>query len=225
MLKQMLNIYNLKKYPIRLSLPKGVDTASIEQPLSKSKSGTLFMEIWKDIKGYKGHYQISNKGRLKSLDRIGIGDGSGHGSGSGPRKLRGSIMKQTMNVGGYMSIHLSLKGRRQQFLVHRLVASTFIRNRKNKPCVNHLDGIKHNNVSTNLNWVTHSENTRHAIRTGLKVAKCKPIAKYCMYTGEKLGEYQSLKAAAKAHGVQYNAISAHLGGCSRSSAGFVWKFI
>lgn len=114
-------------------------------------------EIWKDIKGYESVYQISSKGRVKSFKR-----NSSHGQ----------ILKPNLDTRGYLKVALSVFGVYKSKRIHRLVATTFINNPNNKPEVNHKDGVKTNNESKNLEWVTRLENKRHASKNGL-VAKGK----------------------------------------------------
>lgn len=118
-------------------------------------------EIWKDIEGYKGYYQVSNCGRVKSLQRF-----KSCGKGGFIQKER--IMKQSLTTTGYKKVELSKDGKRKSMKVHRLVAMAFIDNPDNKPDVNHIDGNPLNNHLVNLEWCTESENINHAIRTGLK---------------------------------------------------------
>jgi len=119
------------------------------------------MEIWKDIRGFEGVYQISNLGRVKSLRRVKKrSDGIKHTTSE-------KILKVHKNQKGYL--FLSLVGeKKKMYKVHRLVAKTYIPNHGNKPCVNHVDGEKANNSVENLEWVTYSENSIHAYGTGLK---------------------------------------------------------
>lgn len=120
-------------------------------------------EIWKDIAGYEGLYQVSNFGRVKSLER------EEYVPGFSRRRIRkGRILAQTKNRGGYMLAHLSKDGTAKRVSVHRLVAKAFIPNPGGKTTVNHIDGDKTNNMSNNLEWATMSENVSHAFRTGLK---------------------------------------------------------
>jgi hypothetical protein len=107
------------------------------------------MEVWRDIPGYEGLYQASTFGRIKSLVR---------------RKER--VLKPTVRRDGYASVKICGK-KQQRKLVHRLVAETFLANPQNKREVNHLDGNKTNNSISNLEWVSPSENKKHAYKTGL----------------------------------------------------------
>lgn len=96
-------------------------------------------EIWKDIKGYEGKYQISNFGRVKSLPRNGT-----------INKER--ILKTKLTKFGYERVYLRNKNTRTWFLIHRLVAMYFIPNPDNLPQVNHKDECKTNNHVENLEW-------------------------------------------------------------------------
>jgi hypothetical protein len=118
-------------------------------------------EIWKDIAGYEGFYQVSTMGQVKSLDRI-----IDHPTG-GATNRKGRILKQhkTGSKRNYHAVELKSVGCR----VHRLVAEAFIPNPQNKPEVNHIDGDPSNNRVDNLEWVTSSENQKHALKTGLLV--------------------------------------------------------
>jgi len=97
-------------------------------------------EVWKDIEGYEGLYQVSNLGRVRSF----------HGDSE-------KIMKQTLQK-GYLRITLLKNKKQKRFLSHRLVAQAFIPNPENKPQVNHIDEDKTNNRVDNLNWMTSKEN-------------------------------------------------------------------
>lgn len=110
-------------------------------------------EIWRDIVGYEGLYKISSCGRVKSF----------HNKSE-------KILAVHINKFNYSRILLSKNGNSKTYLVHRLVAIAFIPNPDNKPEVNHKNGNKSDNRVENLEWVTCSENTRHAFVTGLAKA-------------------------------------------------------
>ena len=110
----------------------------------------LSNEIWRDVVGYEGLYQISNLGRVKSL-LFG----------------RERILKTRYNVEGYAVIKLTRKDKGKIYPIHKLLAQAFIPNPENKPIVNHKDGNKMNNNLDNLEWVTHSENVKHSYKMGL----------------------------------------------------------
>ncbi|QJT70467.1 hypothetical protein [Microcystis phage MaeS] len=116
-------------------------------------------EIWLDIIGYEGQYQISNLGKVRSLDRI---DTRGYNQKG--RILRIKFTKNT----GYATVSLSSGSQVVQHRVHQLVAKHFVQNPYNKRVVNHIDGDKKNNNYDNLEWNTHSENNKHAIDNGLR---------------------------------------------------------
>ena len=121
------------------------------------------MEIWKEIKGYEGLYQVSNCGRIKSLSHI-----------NNLGRLRPEcILGSRLSDRGYHTAVLYNNGKPKSFRVHQLVAKAFIDNPLNKPHVNHLDGVKSNNFVDNLEWVTISENQKHAFKNGLNKVSCK----------------------------------------------------
>lgn len=111
-------------------------------------------EIWKDIEEYKGYYQVSNLGNVRSLDRI------IKGNVGQPKKQKGAIVNQRIR-GLYMAVVLCKGNRRKDFSVHRLVAEAFIPNKDNYPCVNHKDENKLNNRVDNLEWCSYSYNINY----------------------------------------------------------------
>lgn len=116
-------------------------------------------ERWKEIKDYEGKYEVSDFGRIRSLSR------------SLPTNynqvIPERILKPVFHTLGYCSVLLQVDGLVKRANIHRLVALAFIPNPENKPQVNHKDGNKANNQVSNLEWVTHRENMKHAYDTGL----------------------------------------------------------
>lgn len=120
------------------------------------------MEQWVDVKGFESGYQISNLGKIKSKSRI-----VDYGWKKALRKEK--ILKTRICPKlGYEYSVLSINGTRKTVKIHRLVAEAFIINEFNKPSVNHINGIKKDNRASNLEWVTASENTAHALKNGLR---------------------------------------------------------
>lgn len=115
------------------------------------------MEIFKNIIGYEGLYQISNYGRVKSLPR-------GNGNGYRERFLILEDIKRNHTT--YKRVTLSKDGKVKRFQVHRLVGIHFLENPKNKPQINHIDNNGSNNYYKNLEWATSSENMKHSEAQG-----------------------------------------------------------
>ena len=149
--------YSWYKFEINLDLAESIiylwNIHYIEDAFKEKKM--INPEIWKDIKGYEGKYEISNFGRVKSHLKIGT-----------PTYYKTPIL----STPGYYTVCLSKDGKVSYSVgIHRLVAEAFVENTdKTKTEVNHKDGNKLNNYYENLEWVTRKENNEHAIKSGLR---------------------------------------------------------
>lgn len=157
------------------------------------------METWKEIKGYEGIYEVSNQGRVRSLDR--------HTTGKRNRIIKGKVLSQVENFFGYCIVYLCKDGKQKPTRVHRLVAEAFIPNPENKPVVNHKDGNPKNNIIQNLEWCTQAENIQHAHDTGLAQGKPKLSKDDLSYIREKYKPYKySARKIAKDLGVSESTV-------------------
>jgi hypothetical protein len=141
--------------------------------------GVILVEQWEDCfihteKGIKldftGYYKVSTFGRVKSVGR----EIRFHNRFGEPcvRHTVDKILKGEVSVKGYFRVSLTLGiGTKRKYAVHRIVASTFSKNKKNLPQINHEDGRKLNNVVWNLKWCTQEYNQQHAYQTGLNIPK------------------------------------------------------
>jgi hypothetical protein len=159
------------------------------------------MEVWKNIKGYEGYYQISSLGRIKSLSRI-----------LKNRIKKETILKQSINNHGYIACGLTVNNKFNRFLVHRLLAEAFILNLENKEQINHINGIKTDNRIENLEWNTSSENNKHAVNTGLRKAKngINHYAAKIVLNLENGIYYDTLKEAAFYNNIKYSTLKSAL---------------
>lgn len=142
-------------------------------------------EIWKDIKGYEGLYQVSNKGRVKSLDR--------YAKNNSKLQFRPErILKQNIQNAGRnkrCAVALCKDGIITRFRVHRLVAEAFIPNPDNKPFIDHIDTDSTNNVVENLRWVTAKENSNN----NLTIKHHSEVKKGHPYWGPKLSKEERME--------------------------------
>lgn len=161
-------------------------------------------EIWKDIKGYEGRYQVSNKGRVWSI-------------------VSQKYLKPLNNSNsGYLVVNLYAKnGKTKRELIHRLVALMFIDNPNNFPQVGHQDDNKNNNDASNLYWTDAKENCNHGKHfENLSKARGKQVR--CIETGEI---YHSAREAARQLNICRSSISATCRGELKTAGTLHWQYI
>jgi hypothetical protein len=167
------------------------------------------MELWKDIKGYERKYQVSNKGRVKSLTRKILVE------------RKGVTFYQTYHtqilslhiVCNYVKVTLSNNKISKSISVHRLVAKEFILNKNNLPHINHKDGNKLNNVVNNLEWCDRYANMRHASQHNLLNLKRGEVSHHCKLKSDDIINIRKLHSKkypqsklAKKYGVSTSCI-------------------
>ena len=169
------------------------------------------MEQWKSISGYEGLYEVSDLGRVKSLNY----------KHTGTEK----IMKMVKRIDGYLHVGLCKDGHKKQLLVHRLVAETFIPNPANLGTVNHKDENKTNNVVGNLEWMSMKDNTNYGTRNKrVAEALSKQIQMFDKSTGELLATFPSINEAGRVTGTYQSNISTCCNGERKSAGGYVWRY-
>ena len=170
-------------------------------------------EIWKDIVGYEGLYQISNTGKVKSLSHYARNNING-----GTRMTKGRVLSQYKMPNGYLQVQLSKNELRKKYYVHRIVAKAFLSNEDNLSDVNHIDGDKNNNSVGNLEWCSHRDNQIHMIKNRM-TDKAKPVL--CLETGEV---FNSMSEAENKTGIDRHCIKR---ACDSGKVckGYHWRFV
>ena len=200
---------------------RGERLASLLRPNKMRVEDGVHMakEVWKDIPGYKGRYQASSMGRIKSVERKVYRKDPWGGDSS--RHVAERILKPRTVSSGYRSVDL---GVRNHQLVHRLVALTFLPHKKEQIVVNHKNGAKDDNRVENLEWLTVKENALHCRDVLLKTAGRRRTRVQCVETGE-IFEYA--QEAAACTGANAASISRIIHGDPRykTSGGLHWKQI
>lgn len=175
------------------------------------------VEEWKDIEGYEGLYQVSDWGRVKSLERF-VKNGNGY------RKIKEKILKTYLagTEKDYYYIKLRKNGVPKHFLIHRLVAETFIPNDGNKPQVDHKEGNKNDNSMWSLQWATQSENINNPNTKQYNNPKnSKNLYQYT--NGELVFVWPSLHEAVR-NGFDKRAIQRCCNGIRKTHKGSQWSF-
>ena len=183
----------------------------------------MIEEVWRDVNGYEGYYQVSSEGRVKSLERTFI-DKIGR-----ERYVKECILKPGADRGGYLRVGLCDGEKRKTFKVHRLVCEAFHENPDSKPQVNHINEIKTDNRASNLEWATARENSNFGTRNeriGKKsaIAKSRPIAQYTL-NGKLLKVWPSTIEVQRQAGFSQGNINQVANGNRKTAHGFIWKYV
>ena len=160
------------------------------------------MEQWKNVEGYEGRYQVSDEGVVQGL--------------------KGTLAAQLQNS-GYLIVHLYDKGARRARLVHALVAEAFVPGYFSGAQVNHKNGRKADNTAVNLEWLTRSENMRHAVANGLTSAPRMAVRGVSVADGHVVYFDSQLRAEKTLSGRASSAVHHCLIGKKKSAYGYVWS--
>lgn len=173
------------------------------------------MEVFKDIKGYEGLYQISNYGRVKSLNYNNTG--------------KERILIPGKGRSGYLQVKLCKKGKQKNHLVHRLVAQAFMPNPDNLPEVNHINEVKTDNRVENLEFCDRKYNTNYGTGIQRKAEKqingklSKTVYQYSL-NGVLVAEYPSTNEVERQLGYSHGNISKCCNGEYKQVYGYIWKY-
>lgn len=186
-------------------------------------------EVWKDVVGYEGLYQVSNMGRVKSVKRV-VNSTNPKQSWKtiNERILKPSSYGKPPKCGGirHLDVVLYRKGKQKTEKVHRLVAMAFIPNPNNYPIINHKDENPSNNCADNLEWCTHQYNSNYGTRKEcwLKSFPTTPVLQYSIQ-GRLIAQFKSVADAAASVNVSSSLIYKVCSGNEcHQVAGYVWRF-
>lgn len=184
-------------------------------------------EVWKDIDGYEGTYQVSNMGRVRSIDRIVPCRKKGYTT----MTKKGRILNLSTNRLGYKEAHLyNYQEQKERIMsVHRLVAFAFIPNPDQERLreINHIDENKSNNRVDNLEWCDRAYNIRYG-SSRIRAIKNNPnVRKVAQYSkrGELIARYGTIVEASRATGLHVSSISKACRGKLKKSGTYIWRYI
>lgn len=182
-------------------------------------------EVWKDILGYDGRYQVSNKGNVRSVGRK---DSIG-------RKCGGRMLKPRYDKDGYLRVTLCKNGKQKTRFIHSLVAGAFVPNPNGLPQVNHRDEVKDNNNVENLEWCTSKYNNSYGTRIErVTKARSKKVKATNIKTNEVITFNSTVEAGRKGHdcgGISkacrgvYKTITGKLIGDGHLYRGYRWEYL
>lgn len=179
-------------------------------------------EVWKDMAGYEGLYQVSNLGRVQSLPRVNFCVNRAY-------IRKGKVLKETVDKDGYLHVSLSKESIQRRFSIHRLVAKHFIPNPQDLPQVNHKNEVVYDNRLENLEWCDCVYNIRYGtgIKRRAKLQTNKHGAKAVLQfslDGKFIREFLSTMEIVRIYGFRQSHINECCLGKAKSSYGYVWKY-
>lgn len=180
-------------------------------------------EVWKPVEGYEEFYQVSNMGRVRSIDRI-------VAKGWRPYLKHGRVLAPQARQHGYLSVWLYTGDAKKQVSVHRLVAEAFCERKEGQDEVNHLNENKQDNRAENLAWCTRSENCSYGEKLAEsrkkwrnRADRSKAVRQYTL-SGEFVKEYPSLHEVRRQTGFGEGNICHAINGKYTHAYGYVWKY-
>lgn len=182
------------------------------------------MEIWKEVVGYEGIYEVSNMGRVKVLEKNIV---SNLKHNTGYYKKYEKILKQRKDINGYNKVGLTKDMKQKGMLIHRIVSIAFLSNPLNKRTVNHKNGIKTDNRVENLEWATYKENIQHYHDNNkINYYNQKKVHMYDI-NNNYIKTFNTIMEAEKETGVNHSGI---VSVCSekypnrKTAGGYKWKY-
>ena len=175
-------------------------------------------EVWKPVVGYEGYYEVSNLGRVRSVDR------TVRCCGLGLRTLKSKMRPAQKRTNGYLYVSLCKDGKHDMRSIHRLVAEAFIPNPDNLPCVNHKDETRTNNNVGNLEWCTAAYNSAYGTaRLRASDKRAKPVA--IIVYDQEIARFRCALDAEHLTGINHCDISSCAHGKIKTAGGYQWKFV
>ena len=166
-------------------------------------------ELWRDVQGYEGLYEVSNLGDVRSLPRA---------------TTRGKLLSPVNSGKGYLQVTLYRNGKSKRLLVHRLVAQAFVPNPLNLSSVNHKDEHKNNNRSDNLEWCTIQYNLSYnGLHKRRGLPKYKAINQYTK-RGDFVKRWRGAQDVENQFGFSHSSIAAVCRGKRITAYGYVWRY-
>ena len=174
-------------------------------------------EIWKDIKGYEGLYQVSSLGRFRSMSYSRVM------SNGVERRYEEKLLTPYESTDGYLLVNLSNGKTRTSYKAHRLVAEAFVKNTLNLPLVNHRNENKQDNRAENLEWCTNRYNLKYGTTQKRRVEKIGWKVRQFKLDGTYIRTYVSMRAAARLLKIPMSGIYDNCNGKTKSYKGYIFK--